>query len=143
MSLDEAPLVPLAKSPLSMSATRQRRRAASRATPAPVMPPPRMSRSNVSSVSAAGVRGHMLLPALPLPQSVQRLGALGRDLADVERFQAQLDGLIRLPLQALGHLEDDDDLAIGQAVEVHLELRVLLLGRLVVGVGADVLHEVD
>src|SRR3989304_4276773 len=48
MRRDERLLVPDAKSPLSTSATESPRMAASRATDAPVMPPPMTARSNVS-----------------------------------------------------------------------------------------------
>ena len=48
--------MPLAKSALSTRATESPRRAASRATPAPRMPPPMISRSNVWFASAAGLR---------------------------------------------------------------------------------------
>src|SRR5262245_18699086 len=45
-------LVPEAKSPLSMRATRRPRREASRATPAPVMPPPMTTRSKEAPARA-------------------------------------------------------------------------------------------
>jgi hypothetical protein len=53
--LEETLLVPEAKSAFSMRATRNPRSAASRATPAPVIPPPRIRRSKVSALSASTV----------------------------------------------------------------------------------------
>src|SRR5436309_334114 len=56
MSFEDWLEVPLAKSPLSMSATRKPRNAASRATPAPMIPPPMISTSNRSEARAAKLR---------------------------------------------------------------------------------------
>ena len=53
MSLDDFDDVPDEKSPASIRATRMPRAAASRATPAPVMPPPMTVRSNDSVRSAS------------------------------------------------------------------------------------------
>src|SRR5829696_1851527 len=59
MSLEERLDVPAAKSDFSTSATLYPREAASRATPAPVIPPPTTTRSNASrsSVASASARG--------------------------------------------------------------------------------------
>src|SRR5262249_34841249 len=98
MSLDETLLVPEAKSPLSIRATRRPRSTASRATPAPVMPPPRMIRSNRPASSASSER--LISPLLQPPgQSVDAalalvagLGeALDRDLAGLQVIEH--DGL--------------------------------------------------
>src|SRR5918911_4661070 len=70
MSFEEALLVPDAKSPLSIRATRRPRRAASRATPARVGPPPRTSRSKVPSASASSD----LLMRASAPSSLQPPG---------------------------------------------------------------------
>src|SRR5437764_3618678 len=78
-SFDDALLVPEAKSPLSMRATRRPRRAASRATPAPVMPPPRTSRSKVPSASDSSdllMRAPTPSPLHPPGQGLQALPAL-------------------------------------------------------------------
>src|SRR6266581_7355395 len=53
MSRDESDEVPLAKSPLSTTAVRKPRSAASRAIPAPVIPPPTTSTSTGSAAIAA------------------------------------------------------------------------------------------
>src|SRR5919199_2470236 len=55
MSLDERLLVPEAKSLRSTSATRRPPRAASRAIPAPVMPPPMTSRSKVWAAACSSM----------------------------------------------------------------------------------------
>src|SRR5882724_255297 len=54
MSLDDCDVVAEAKSPFSTSATDTPRRASSRATPAPAMPPPTMTTSYSASSSGQG-----------------------------------------------------------------------------------------
>ncbi len=60
MSFDERLLVPDAKSRASTSATRRPRSAASRATPAPVMPPPTMRTSKRSFARRLRLRARVV-----------------------------------------------------------------------------------
>src|SRR4051812_15788537 len=74
MSLDDLLLVPAPKSALSSSATFSPRSAASRAIPAPVIPPPITKRSNCSRsrVSQVCRRVAEVIPSAPSLNSTRR-----------------------------------------------------------------------
>src|SRR5262245_40006988 len=88
MSFDEALLVPEAKSPLSMRAIRKARKAASSATPAPLMPPPRMSRSNGLSRNALTSR---FMGANPQFAQIERMGQLSNEIKFALPPHAKID----------------------------------------------------
>src|ERR1700677_2463942 len=86
MSLDDFDEVPEAKSSRSTSAVLRPRLAASRATPAPVIPPPMTSTSNCSEDSAAKAVSRRNRPALDSLERARdgmgkRLPQVGRDTA--------------------------------------------------------------
>src|SRR5438105_15307761 len=99
MSLELQELVAEARSAWSTSVTERRRPAASRAMPAPLMPPPMMRRSTVSVIRRLTLRFSPFVP----PQQPQR-GLGVRDDAIADPFEGVGD--LRLEdLEVLAHVE--------------------------------------